>query len=476
MCTDSATRGGGQERGERPPCTTPAPHPPSVPLLRAASACCFSVLLRTPGHPDPDGSTLLAIADALLQQKAKRDAGSDPRFRYWPDDYGVFLDWCSVHQRDARGARTRIGEEEVAFRDALGNLDLFYAHAWPTTLMLTSLPAARPYCERGWPTFEYAASCLVKSAHGSVWPPAIDAGDPEGRSPLDRAPVDPARFAESMRQRTFTNGAAELEVSSNCTRPPSRSPSAASQGSTSAAAGGRRRRGGGLRAPAAARPPRPLAPDVVRMNAVPGLRGRGAGALLRALEAGALPQLWGLSLGGGSLDKDGATAVLLALARAKGALGALVFLQLGGEKFGDSELMQLARSAETDALPPLEALVLSGSAFGSRGLRALGAALARGKLPRLDELCMDACARLDDDALEALLRPLAEGAAPELRHLDVSGSAVGGEGLRALARKLEQGALPALKELDARDLQGQGVEQGAEALRAARAGLCVTLR
>eukprot|EP00959_Pyramimonas_sp_CCMP1952_P267911 5601514-Pyramimonas_sp.AAC.1 len=45
--------------------------------------------------------------------EAKRDAGSDPRFRYWPDDYGVFLDWCSVHQRDARGARTRIGQTQV---------------------------------------------------------------------------------------------------------------------------------------------------------------------------------------------------------------------------------------------------------------------------------------------------------------------------------------------------------------------------
>jgi len=171
----------------------------------AVSYCWF-----TREHPDPDGDTLLALADALKQLAAKKGTGAFLQNPYalWPEEYGVFLDWCSAHQKDADGNRS--DAEQKSLKRALDNLDLFYAHAWPTTVMLTNLAVERAYHDRGWPSFEYAVSSLLKGSIGYLWNGAIDVGSQ--RSPLAAAPRSPAIFAEDLQTKVFTNGKADADA------------------------------------------------------------------------------------------------------------------------------------------------------------------------------------------------------------------------------------------------------------------------
>ena len=51
-----------------------------------------------------------------------------------PDEFGIFLPWCSLPQPDNSGVRSPI--ERVAFEGAMASLDLWYTHALTTALLV----------------------------------------------------------------------------------------------------------------------------------------------------------------------------------------------------------------------------------------------------------------------------------------------------------------------------------------------------
>lgn len=54
----------------------------------------------------------------------------------FPEELGLFIEWCSLFQRDTAGNRT--DQEKRCFKAALGELDLWYAHDWTTVWLLNN--------------------------------------------------------------------------------------------------------------------------------------------------------------------------------------------------------------------------------------------------------------------------------------------------------------------------------------------------
>ena len=178
---------------------------------------------------------------------------------YGFSDMGVFLDWGSLHQKgpelfdpsetpeaqpeaeraafaaDLKAGRrfyggerylqSRSEEEQQAFgRGLRQTMDLWYSHAGITVVMLTRLPeghgTARSYESRGWTTFERCSAELGKSfsLKAAKWKLVVDTGNEEG-DVQRRLPTAPARMAELLETRQFTNNADKqgvLELYKNC--------------------------------------------------------------------------------------------------------------------------------------------------------------------------------------------------------------------------------------------------------------------
>ena len=95
----------------------------------------------------------------------------------FPDELGVFIDYPCLFQHPPGGRRTE--EEERLFRQALGDLELWYAHQNTTVFLLTASGTGRSYYERGWPSYECFVSRLLKTRLGNfAWPGVIDVADP----------------------------------------------------------------------------------------------------------------------------------------------------------------------------------------------------------------------------------------------------------------------------------------------------------
>lgn len=110
---------------------------------------CVSHCWHGAEHPDPFGDNLWVLADALIKARQVE--------RFPQGDFAVFLDWCSLHQRDASGWRSV--PEKAAFSQALSKMNLWYAHQKTLVFLLTGTPKAWPadtvsYHSRGWPSFE----------------------------------------------------------------------------------------------------------------------------------------------------------------------------------------------------------------------------------------------------------------------------------------------------------------------------------
>ena len=187
-------------------------------------------------HPDPYGDNLLALADAiearikvgkvekeaaLSDDPARRDAaakavkdlgGSAP-----DTEFGVFMDWVSLHQRGEGGAVERTDEEDHAFDTALARMQLWYAHQKTLVYLLTATPpewiAERkakgesdpiPHKGRGWPTLERLVCMLVKSHSSKSWATIVNVGDPKDRP---KPPLTPKDFKRLLKELVFTNGA-----------------------------------------------------------------------------------------------------------------------------------------------------------------------------------------------------------------------------------------------------------------------------
>jgi len=328
-----------------------------------------------PDHPDPHGHNLRAVARALehITRLVNR--------------FGVFLDFCSIHQnccdgdgtpqdtafawleeegRLANGAVGRFPEENFLFKQALGSLGTFYWHPHTHALMLTAFPPdyftaaykrsgnVKPYFERGWCFCESAWAMMVKN-HSLL----LDLGKDTGEGEFDdfkcgkgrKAPVLPEEFEAQLKSKGFTNGGTDT----------------------------------------------PLAAKLYR----------------EGFEArfGAATALGYMALGWG---KEEACAVARVLPHAL----ALEYLELGGNYMGAEGVRALAEAFPH--APALERLCLNGNSLGNEGARALAEALPRApKLERLD-LGRNSIGDAGACALaEALPR------APALQKLNLEANAIG---------------------------------------------------
>lgn len=148
-------------------------------------ACSYCWLSQA--HPDPEGRTVreiwLPALEWYLSERLVYLQQNDPTMidrseeeKLAACDFGVFIDYVSMMQRDAGGAAGAGGEpggepgrtatEQALFERALGSLDAVYAHRGAATFLTTALPSGsgeqRQYAVRGWPTFERSESELVK--------------------------------------------------------------------------------------------------------------------------------------------------------------------------------------------------------------------------------------------------------------------------------------------------------------------------
>jgi len=171
--------------------------------LRAnVAVAALSYCWASPGHPDPTGEQLQRLARVVEV------------FLGFVNEVAIFIDWCSLYQQP------RTDEQQESFCRALKHVNLWYAHQLVHSWMLTTVPeGGKPYMERGWPTFEYAISGLLKNANMF-----IDlAYAPEDPGPLVNfenlqndflmpcravraAPCTPLTFRKKLDSLAFTNG------------------------------------------------------------------------------------------------------------------------------------------------------------------------------------------------------------------------------------------------------------------------------
>ena len=180
-------------------------NPPALAVL------CVSYCWETPEHPDPFGRTLVKIAKAIRKLKTHEDFNNHSP----PKKFAVFLDWTALPQKV--NGQERNAEDKAAFDDALSCMQVWYAHMLTTVLLLTGKQegVSLSYQDRGWPTFERLVSMILTPNTDIVWPMIVDVGampDDAEEMPNDGyckrlVPMSVDRFAETMREKKFTNGA-----------------------------------------------------------------------------------------------------------------------------------------------------------------------------------------------------------------------------------------------------------------------------
>ena len=203
---------------------------------------------ETSVHPDPRGANLLLLVDAIKRaQTTKEKAGKygDPKAKLLPSSLAVFFDFCSLFQRDptlfeasetpeakeegeerdafiaALKAKTafyggeaydksRSEAEGRPFKAALDNMEVWYAHAGTTVVLLTETPegsSALAYLLRGWPTFESSVAMLIKPGVSNMeWPTLIDVSLRASKCKRF-APLTPEGMHTLLMEKKFTNGA-----------------------------------------------------------------------------------------------------------------------------------------------------------------------------------------------------------------------------------------------------------------------------
>ena len=182
-----------------------------------------------PDSPDPLGTNLRLLGDILeLFVEYESSATGD---RVCPGQYGVFIDFCSLHQKPAKGARTTV--EEELFKRGLKHLDIIYSHASTIILRLTKMPDFYPegfifpmnsapniaaYMDRGWCFCEAAMCNLIKDSNLN-----LDLGNLTGteqglikvmrRGMATREPpLLPSDFDSLVRKKSFTSKSADEAV------------------------------------------------------------------------------------------------------------------------------------------------------------------------------------------------------------------------------------------------------------------------
>jgi len=135
-----------------------------------------------------------------------------------PAEFGLFIDWVSLCQKDDDGQRTEA--ERAAFNDALSTMQLWYAHQALFGVVLSapfSDPKVPAYDARGWPTAEQAWMFLVKSKDVFAWPPILDAGSETGERKRP-APIHPDELEALLEEKRFTSPKADKPMVSKLYR------------------------------------------------------------------------------------------------------------------------------------------------------------------------------------------------------------------------------------------------------------------
>ena len=136
----------------------------------------------------------------------------NPQSQQFPSEAAFFIDFASLHQKDADGERTP--DEAAAFREALSGMQVWYAHPLATAFLTRSLPAGYEsvpgYAERGWPTCESSWAALAKASRIVSWAPIFDvvASKPYTRPP----PMAPAAMARLVASKRFTSKKGDLPM------------------------------------------------------------------------------------------------------------------------------------------------------------------------------------------------------------------------------------------------------------------------
>ena len=153
-------------------------------------------------HPDPDGEQLQRFVEVIARERSTENMSAQTPFP--SGEYAVFVDWCSLTQKDASGHRSEA--ERAVFSYALERMQLLYAHALTTVAILCGLPLGwtRPSYEiSGWPSFEFAVASLLKEKTAYSWAPVVFA---EGAQLAYMPPLPPDAFTALLEQRHFTSG------------------------------------------------------------------------------------------------------------------------------------------------------------------------------------------------------------------------------------------------------------------------------
>jgi hypothetical protein len=314
-------------------------------------------------------------------------------------DMGVFFDWASLFQKDHklwteaeliaekertedqrraaeryRDSRTQAQAQAVKF--ALGTLDLWYAHAKTTVVLLTELPQKLPkafdkertYECRGWTTYERCSAELCKTfiLQKAGWPLVIDLG--KQRAALRRLPTTPERMEELLKKCSFTNGADKEMVLEKYKKT--------------------------------------------------------ARAVLGGVNE--------LSFYGIPFDPMDPWHSPERLGQALNFCVNLKRLDLNFTGLTDEHLASISGVLSSSALPQLEQLFLGFNHLGPRGVEALGSALVSGVAPGLKVMFFFGN-DFGDAGLQSFAAFIAMGMVPELQFVDLTGNDIGDAGAVALA-------------------------------------------
>ena len=154
----------------------------------------------TPEHPDPEGAQLVALADKIIKAQSRERAP-------FPAEAGFFIDFLSLCQKDEAGERTE--DELEAFRTALSNMQIWYAHANTTAFLARQQGASPAYDARGWTTCESNWSMLIKRQEGGCTNPIFAVNEDKLSR---RAPIGPVEVARQVAQRRFTSRSTDLPM------------------------------------------------------------------------------------------------------------------------------------------------------------------------------------------------------------------------------------------------------------------------
>jgi hypothetical protein len=366
-------------------------------------------------HPDREGKQLRLLCDRLRKLYGGRGLlGACQDYGF--SDMGVFLDWGSGYQKDPTLWRdwmedketfglsekdlektavdgeqmaaerhayeaSRTPEQKEAFhRMLLNTMDLWYAHAAVTVVLLTQLPdelpvgfdKSRTYSRRGWTTFERCSAELAKSFKlcAAKWKLVIDVADESGGAQR-RLPTTPEQMEALIADCQFTNGADRKAVIKLYKKT-----AVNVLGSI----------------------------KVLNYRSDPILcddKWSSPEKLAEALNY--CTSLKRMDLCGTLLDDEGATR--LAVGLDNGALPALDFVDFGGCRIGARGIGELCSIFGRGVAPTLSGLSFSGNPSGDAGAAAVAAAFASGSMPPRVAVQL-ACIDMGDDGARALAAAL----------------------------------------------------------------------